>query len=58
MFENEVEKDCYFGRDEYQNPVIVKSNKNIVGEIKEVLIEKFSQQTIYGTLLNKNILAA
>ena len=24
LFENEVEKDCYFGRDEYQNPVIVK----------------------------------
>ena len=23
LFENEVEKDCYFGRDEYQNPVIV-----------------------------------
>ena len=34
-------------------PVIVKSKKNIVGEIKKVLIKKFSQQTIYGTLIDK-----
>ena len=28
------EKDKYFGRDEYQNPVIVYSKKNIVQKIE------------------------
>ena len=49
----------YFGRDEYQNPVVVFSKKNIVGCEKNVLIKKISQQTIYGEIDNKDgILAA
>ena len=35
------EKDKYFGRDEYQNPVIVISKKNIIRKEKRVLIKKF-----------------
>ena len=58
LFENkmnkEKEKYKYFGRDEYQNPVIVYSQKNIVGLEKTVLIKKFSQHTIYGELINAN----
>ena len=46
------EKDKYFGRDEYQNPVIVCSKKNIIGQEKRVLIRKLSQHTIYGELMN------
>ena len=49
----------YFGRDEYQNPVVVFSKKNIVGCEKNVLIKKISQQTIFGEIDNKDgILAA
>ena len=53
------DKDKYFGRDEYQNPVTVCSKKNLVGLQKKVHIKKFSQNTIYGELIEKdNFLAA
>ena len=61
LFENKMlrEKDKYFGRDEYQNPVIVYSKKNIVGQEKKVLIKKFSHHTIHGVVMNiDNFLAA
>ena len=61
LFENKMikEKDKYFGRDEYQNPVIVFSKKNIVGLEKKVFIKKFSKHTIYGELIGtKKFLAA
>ena len=35
------EKDKYFGRDEYQNPVIVHSKENIIRKEKRVLIKNF-----------------
>ena len=44
------EKNKYFGRDEYQNPVVVFSKKNIIGQEKRVIIKKFSKHTIYGEL--------
>ena len=61
LFENKMkdEKDKYFGRDEYQNPVVVHSKKNIISKEKRVLIKNFSQHTIYGELIdNVNHLAA
>ena len=61
LFENKMEKvkDKYFGRDEYQNPVIAVSKKNIIGQEKKVLIKKFSQHTIYGEIIDTdNFLAA
>tara|TARA_A100001011_G_scaffold378027_1_gene442329 strand:- start:569 stop:1924 length:1356 start_codon:yes stop_codon:yes gene_type:complete len=61
LFENKMtkEKDKYFGRDEYLNPVVVYSKKNIIGKEKKVFIKKFSQHTIYGELINTdNFLAA
>ncbi len=61
LFENKMEKmkDRYFGRDEYQNPVIAVSKKNIIGQEKKVLIKKFSQHTIYGEIIDTgNFLAA
>ena len=56
LFENKMtkEKNKYFGRDKYQNPVIVYSKKNIVGQEKRVFIKKFSQHTIYGELIDTN----
>ena len=61
LFENKMakEKDKYFGRDEYQNPVTVYSKKNLVGLQKKVLVKKFSQNTIHGELIDTdNFLAA
>ncbi len=61
LFENKMskEKNKYFGRDEYQNPVIAYSKKNIIGQEKRVIIKKFSQHTIYGELIDTdNFLAA
>tara|TARA_Y100000816_G_scaffold177336_1_gene127985 strand:+ start:1999 stop:3354 length:1356 start_codon:yes stop_codon:yes gene_type:complete len=54
LFENKMSKEKYkyFGRDEYQNPVIVYSKNNIIGQEKRVLIKKFSQHTIYGELID------
>ena len=38
LFENKIngEKDKYFGRDEYSNAVIVKSNEDLIGKIKDI----------------------
>ena len=60
LFENKVKnrKNFYFGRDEYNNPVVVCSNKNIVGQEKKVIIKEVSKQTIYGEVVNKKFLAA
>ena len=61
LFENEMsnEKNKYFGRDEYQNPVVVFSKKNIIGQEKRVIIKKFSKHTIYGDIIDTdNFLAA
>ena len=61
LFENKMEneKNKYFGRDEYLNPVIVYSKKNIIGKEKRVIIKKFTQHTIYGELIDfDNFLAA
>ena len=42
LFENEMsnEKNKYFGRDEYQNPVVVFSKKNIIGQEKKSYYKK------------------
>ncbi len=61
LFENKMrsEKDKYFGRDEYQNPVIVYSKKSLIGQEKSVFIKKFSHHTLYGQITdNDNFLAA
>ena len=59
LFENEISKNKYFGRDEYMKPVVVESKIDIVGQIKNVLISDFSKQTIYGKISKeeKNIAA-
>ena len=58
MFENKVEKDRYFGRDEFQNSVIINSQKNLIGLEKNIIVKKFSQQTIFGELIDSDNLAA
>ena len=56
LFENKTkEGNKYFGRDEYLNSVIVKSNESLVGKIKKVKITSGNHNTLYGeTLSNLN----
>ncbi len=53
LFENKTKDEKkYFGRDEYQNSVIVKSNENLVGKIKKVKITSGNHNTLYGEILS------
>ncbi len=62
LFENKTkEGNKYFGRDEYLNSVIVKSNESLVGKIKKVKITSGNHNTLYGEALsdlNQNNYAA
>ena len=42
----------YFGRDEYFNSVIVKSDIDITGKIKDVKILEVNQTTLFGEVLS------
>ena len=54
LFENKVKNDeSFFGRDEYQNPVIEKSNENLQGKIKEVNIINGNSNTLFGEEIRK-----
>ena len=54
LFENKIgSKNEFFGRDEYLNSVIVKSNENLEGKIKEVKIVSGNQNTLYGETTQK-----
>ncbi len=58
LFENKVSGGKYFGRDEYQNPVIVNSKQDIVGKIIKVKVINSNSQTIFGNLFNHENAAA
>jgi len=54
LFENKTkEVNKYFGRDEYLNSVIVRSNENLVGKIKKVKIVSGNHNTLYGEIFSK-----
>jgi len=49
LFENNTRgSDRYFGRDEYFNSVIVNSNENLTGKIRNVKINSCNQNTLFG----------
>ncbi len=55
LFENKTKyKNEYFGRDEYFNSVIVNSNKNLVGEIRNVKIDKCNHNTLFGHVISES----
>ena len=54
LFENKTSEGKFFGRDEYQNPVIVNSKQDIIGKIIEVKVTNSNSQTIFGNFLIKN----
>ena len=53
LFENQIDNKSYFGRDEHYNSVIVNSADNVVGQIKEVCLNNFNLNTLFGELVNK-----
>jgi tRNA-2-methylthio-N6-dimethylallyladenosine synthase len=56
LFENKTKyENEYFGRDEYFNSVIVKSNENLTGKIKNIKIIKVNQNTLFGEINSKLI---
>ncbi len=53
LFENKVNsEEKFFGRDEYGNSVIVKSNLNLIGKILNVKLEKFNNNSLFGKLVS------
>ena len=49
LFENNTKNENkYFGRDEYFNSVIVKSETNLIGKVKNVKILEINQNTLFG----------
>jgi len=56
LFENTIGKKMnYFGRDEYLNSVIVRSDENLIGKTKEVKIIDGNQNTLFGELTQNKI---
>ncbi len=53
LFENKTDKNQFFGRDEFSNSVIVKSDENIIGKIKDVIITSVNRNTLFGEINHK-----
>ena len=41
-------KNEFFGRDEFYNSVIVKSDENLIGKLEEISIIDGNQNTLFG----------
>ena len=53
LFENNTKNEKeYFGRDEFFNSVIVKSENNLVGKIRSVKVLKINQNTLFGEVIS------
>ena len=48
-----MDNKSYFGRDEHYNSVIINSADNVVGQIKEVCLNNFNLNTLFGELVDK-----
>ena len=54
LFENKVlNKEEYFGKDEFSNSVIVKTSEDLRGKIKKVKIVGGNQNTLFGEISQK-----
>ena len=55
LFENRLRnEEAFFGRDEYNNSVIVKSNKDLIGKTIKVKINEYNQNTLFGEFFLNN----
>ena len=51
LFESKLKnQDKYFGRDKYMNSVIVSSDINLIGHIKNIRIKEFNHSTLFGEI--------
>ena len=54
LFENKMKSgNRFFGRDEYFNSVIVESNEDLTGQIKNVKILNGNQNSLFGEIASK-----
>ena len=53
LFENKINNSTneYFGRDEFNNSVIVKSKYNLLGKVMKTKIIKSNQNTLFGEII-------
>ena len=53
LFENKMNNSAnkYFGRDEFNNSVIVKSKYNLLGKVMKTKIIKSNQNTLFGEII-------
>ena len=52
LFENKIKNEKkYFGRDEHFNSVIVESNDDLTGKLRNVRILKGNHNTLYGEII-------
>ena len=56
LFENKMknQKDEYFGRDEFSNPIIVRAKHNLEGKIRKIKIISGNQNTLFGEIIEQN----
>ena len=55
LFENRMKnKNKYFGRDESLNPVVVECDDDLSGEVMQVKVSNYNQNTLFGELLSEN----
>jgi len=53
LFENKTKNENkYFGRDEYFNSVIVKSEVNLIGKIENIKVLEINQNTLFGEVIS------
>ena len=53
LFENKTKNENeYFGRDEYFNSVIVKSETNLIGKINNIKVLEINQNTLFGKVVS------
>ena len=56
LFENKTKNgNKYFGRDEHFNSVIVESNVNLTGKIRNIKITRVNQNTLFGEISSRLI---
>ena len=59
LVENKIEgQNKLFGRNQYMNSVIFEGNKNLIGKMLNIKIEKVNQNSLFGKIEKNNMKAA
>ena len=46
-----TDQNKYFGRDKFQNSIVVESKKDLAGQLLNVEINNFNHNSLFGKLL-------